>query len=356
MRQRAETAGFTTFVSGIGLSETWQRLVQRYPDQRFNRLRPDEIMQWCLPHLFGEIVAPAMLEDLLPLARSWRPDVIVYDTFDFAAPLAAAVIDITSVSHTLGVRFEGELLDLVAAAVAPLWRKHGLAPDATAGLYRHLCLDILPSALQADEPARCPGVIRGLRPVGTPPVGEEQLPMWIVSRPELPLVYMTLGTETNTDASMFRSVVDGLADLDLDLLVTVGANGDPDFVGRVPSNAQIERYVPQSLLLPRCSMVICHGGSGTTLGALAHGLPLLVLPQGADQYLMSERVRASGAGVHLAPPEVNADSVRKCVLDLLNTTEYRLAAQGVQSEIASMPAPDETVPLIEHIGERVGSR
>ena len=233
MRPRAETAGFATLPAGIDMCETWQRLVRRHPDQIYNRLAPDEIMQWYLPYLFGEIVAPAMLEDLVPLVRRWRPDVIVHDTFEFAAPLAATMHGIPSVSHTLGIRFEGEILELVAAAVAPLWRQHGLAADATAGLYRHLCLDIMPSALQAEEPARCPDVIRSLRPVGPPPIGEERLPTWMTSRRQVPLVYMTLGTETNTDVSMFRSVLDGLEDLDVEVLVTVGANGDPGFVGRV---------------------------------------------------------------------------------------------------------------------------
>jgi UDP:flavonoid glycosyltransferase YjiC (YdhE family) len=354
-RPRAETAGFATFPAGIGLSETFQRLVRRYPDQTYNRLAPDEIMQWYLPYLFGEIVAPAMLEDLVPLVRTWRPDVIVHDTFEFAAPVAAAMNGVPSVSHTLGIRFEGELLDLAAAAVAPLWRQHGLAADATAGLYRHLCLDIMPPALQAEEPARCPDVIRGLRPVGPPPIGDERLPTWMTSRRQVPLVYMTLGTETNTDVTMFRSVLDGLEDLDVDVLVTVGADGDPSFVGSVPGNAHIERYVPQSVLLPLCTVVICHGGAGTTLGTLAHGVPLLVLPQGADQYIISERVASSGAGLRLVPPEVNADSVRRCVLDLLHGTEYGRTARRVQSEIAAMPAPDETVPVIEHLGERVGA-
>ena len=172
---------------------------------------------------------------------------------------------------------------------------------------------------------------------------------------QVPLVDMTLGTETNTHVSMFRSVPDGLEDPDVDVLVTVGADADPSFAGSVPGIAHIERYVPQSLLLPLCTVVSCHGGAGTTLGALAHGVPLLVLPQGADQYIISERVTSSGAGLRLVPPEVNADSVRRCVLGLLCGTEYRRAARRVQSEIAAMSAPDETVPVIEHIGERVGA-
>ena len=62
-------------------------------------------------------------------------------------------------------------------------------------------------------------------------------------------------------------------------------------------------YVPQSLLLPKCAAVICHAGAGTVLGALAAGLPLLLLPQGADQYVVADLVAAAGAGLKLAPAE-----------------------------------------------------
>jgi UDP:flavonoid glycosyltransferase YjiC (YdhE family) len=101
----------------------------------------------------------------------------------------------------------------------------------------------------------------------------------------VPLVYMTLGTNngTNLDVSMFRSVIDGLEGMDIDVLITIGFGKDPATVGPLTSNAYVENYVPQSLLLPHCSVVICHGGPGTILNSLAQGLPLLILPQGADQ-------------------------------------------------------------------------
>ena len=100
---------------------------------------------------------------------------------------------------------------------------------------------------------------------------------------------------------MFRSVLDGLEGQPVDVLVTIGSGRDPATIGPVPGNAHVEQYVPQSPLMPECALVICHGGAGTTLGALAHGVPLLLLPQGADQYIISERVAASGAGLRLVP-------------------------------------------------------
>src|SRR5437588_1544668 len=139
LRPRTEAAGFSAFDAGIAPGAAFELLAERYPDQEYNRLNPAEILDWYPPHMFGEILAPAMLSDLEPLVRSWCPDIILHETWEFAGPIAAASAGIPSVNQTLGIRFDDRILDAVAVALAPLWRQRGLNPDSTAGLYRHLC-------------------------------------------------------------------------------------------------------------------------------------------------------------------------------------------------------------------------
>ncbi len=356
LRPRAEAAGFTAFDAGISISEAFERLAVLFPDQPYNRLAPSEILGWYLPHLFGEVLTPAMLGDLELLVQSWRPDVVLHETWEFAGPIAAASAGIPSICQTLGLRIDDRILDSVAAAVAPLWEQRGLEPDPTAGLYRSLCLDTMPPSFQRYESAKSRDVIRALRPIAEPPVPGELLPQWIEHRRNVPLVYMTLGTNngTNSDVSMFRSVIDGLDDLDVDVLITIGFGKDPSTIGPLASNVHVENYVPQSLLLPHCSAVICHGGPGTILNSLTQGLPLLILPQGADQYVMGERVLAAGVGLRLVTEDVNPSSVRANVLALLEESSYRAGAHRLKREIAAMPGPEEAVLLIEEVAAAVG--
>src|SRR6202165_5812126 len=351
LRPRVEAAGFPAFDAGIDGGVAFERLAEHYPDQEYNRLKPDEILDWYPPHLFGEILKPAMLSDLEPLVRSWHPDVILHETWEFAGPIAAASAGIPSVNQTLGIRLGDRIIDAVAHAVAPPWRQHDLAPDPTAGLYRHLCLDITPPSFQPYESARKRENMHPLRPTSMPSLPGERLPSWMENRREAPLLHMTLGTNmgTNGDISMFRSVIDGLGDLDVDVLITIGFEGDSASLGPLPENMHVEHYMPHALLLPRCSAVICHGGPGTTLSSLALGLPLLVLPQGADQYLVGDLVRASGAGLCLTPRHVDASTVRQSVLALLEEPGYRANARRLQREIAAMPGPEEAVHLIEGV-------
>jgi UDP:flavonoid glycosyltransferase YjiC (YdhE family) len=358
LRLRAEAAGFTAFEAGMAIEAAFGRLAEIYPDQPYNRLAPSEILGWYLPHLFGEVLAPAMLEDLEVVVQDWKPDVVVHETWEFAGPIVAAEAGIPSVCQTLGLRIDDTILDAVAAAVAPLWEQRCLMPDPTAGLYRSLCLDTTPANLQDHKSARNRDAMHPMRPVAEPPVPGEKLPHWIEQRRDVPLVYMTLGTNsgTNSDVSMFRSVIDGLKGLNIDVLITIGFGKDISAMGPLPENVHVENYVPQSLLLPHCSAVICHGGPGTILHSLAHGLPLLILPQGADQYVMGERVLEACVGLRLVPADVNPESVQAGVLALLEGTSCKAGAERLRREIEGMPGPDEAVHLIEEVAAAMVTR
>jgi UDP:flavonoid glycosyltransferase YjiC (YdhE family) len=109
----------------------------------------------------------------------------------------------------------------------------------------------------------------------------------------------------------------------------------------------ISSYIPQHELLPWCDAVVAHGGSGTVLGALAHGLPLLVVPQGADQWSNADTIVAAGAGQRLLRDELSTAAVRECVLALLSKPRYRQAASNIKDEIRAMPSPADALVGLE---------
>ena len=113
----------------------------------------------------------------------------------------------------------------------------------------------------------------------------------------------------------------------MNVVITLGTNGDPAALGPQPANVQVHRFVPQAQVLPLCDAVICHGGSGTMLGALAHGLPLLVLPQGADQFTNADLLAATGASRTLLPDEADPAQIRRCIVELLEDADLRAAAR-----------------------------
>jgi UDP:flavonoid glycosyltransferase YjiC (YdhE family) len=342
----AERAGLPVAPVGTELGVWWQQLAERVRGTPGAGLPPERIGRYFVPRLFAEIGAAASIDDLLGLCREWRPDLLVFDPFAFAGPLAAALLELPGVQHGLGPAPEPLTLELAADALSPLWRSFGRDVPDFAGLFDELTLNICPAALES-TPAPPGAPVHDLRPADVDPAGADRPPSCLLGLPERPTVYATLGTFSNGDFAVFRSILDGLAAEPVNLVVTVGTENDPADLGPVPANARIERYVPQASLLPYCSAVIHHAGSGTMLGALAHGLPALVIPQGADNFVNADRVVTSGAARRLLPDQVDAGAVRANLAELLVDSRYRDRAGKVAAQIAGMPAPVEVAATLQ---------
>jgi MGT family glycosyltransferase len=157
-----------------------------------------------------------------------------------------------------------------------------------------------------------------------------------------------MGTVFNTPG-LFGGIVDGLADLGVRVLVTVGPQGEPAAVGPQPDHVRVERYVPQTQVLPHCDVVVSHAGSGTALASLALGIPQLCLPQGADQFLNAAAISTAGAGLSLHPDAAAPDAIRDAVRRLLDQPSYRTAATAIGTSIAAMPSPDDVAAVLEDL-------
>ncbi|HVN51461.1 MAG TPA: nucleotide disphospho-sugar-binding domain-containing protein, partial [Acidimicrobiales bacterium] len=171
-------------------------------------------------------------------------------------------------------------------------------------------------------------------------------PQWPAEKQALPLVYVTFGTMYNQDVGVLGHVVAGLRGLPVRLIVTVGPSGDPCALGPQPPNVHVARYIPQSKVLGSASAVVSHAGSGTFLAALAHGLPQLCLPQGADQFGNARACSSAGAGLEIPPRDISADRVRAATNHLLVEPDFRARARQLADEIAQMPTPNTVAEQI----------
>jgi len=311
---------------------------KRYPE--LDDLPPLEVGDVMFGKLFGAMMAPRMLAGLAPVALEWRPDLVVADAAEFAGHIMAAELGVPSVTKGFGPLLPERRVAAAGEEVAPLWRSRGLEPRSFGGAYETLYLDIYPPGLQ---PAAAPHVPRRqlLRPVTDDGELEASSPLPLPDgRPDAPLVYVTMGTVFN-DPQPLCVVVAALRDLDVRGLVTVGPQADPAVVGAPPAHVRVERYVPQTSVLPHCDVVVSHAGSGTVLATLTLGLPQVCLPQGADQFLNAAAISSAGVGISFTPGEREADAVRDAIVRVLDDASFREAAGRVRSSIASMPSPED---------------
>ncbi len=296
---------------------------------------PDEQRPFAFSSRFAMIEAPAKLAELRDVAGEWKPRLIVHESADLAAPIVAAALGVPSVNHGFGRPVPRACFERATATTDSLWRSQGLDPEPLCGAYRGRYIDICPPSLQPEPVPDDVPVLR-LRPAEPEDVTGTSAP-WGARLPERPTVYVTLGTVFN-DLSIFRLLLDALADLDCNVIATIGRGNDPASLEPLPENALVERYIPQAQVLPHSNLIVSHGGSGSMLAALAHGLPQLLLPRGADQFDNANACRAAGAARVLMPAQLTADAVRAEMVILLNDISYGERAREIASEIAAMPS------------------
>ncbi len=135
---------------------------------------------------------------------------------------------------------------------------------------------------------------------------------------------------------------------------SVGPGGDPDAITGDRSQIEVRRFVPQGAVLDQCSLAVAHGGVGTTVGALSFGVPLVLIPMGADQAENAEQVVTSGAGRMIERAELDAGRVTTVVTEVLAADELRAAAARLRAEIAAMPPPSALVGVLEELAAAPG--
>ena len=148
---------------------------------------------------------------------------------------------------------------------------------------------------------------------------------------------MTFGTLFNSNLDLFRLGLEALADESVDVVMTVGRDQDPTELAPFPANARVEKFIPQAELLPSCSAVVHHGGAGTTFGALAHGVPQVVIPQGADNYEHAAMCESAGTAIALLPESLTPDNLAAAVRRAVSDETYAEASRRCAQEIAAMP-------------------
>ncbi|MDQ3790640.1 MAG: glycosyltransferase [Actinomycetota bacterium] len=306
---------------------------------------PDRAAMELISREFCRLAPKSYVDDLLPEFERSRPDLVVHASYNPGAGLAAKVAGIPALCHASGrVRPADDYLMVMSEDVLREYATElGLElPDTYTTYLGHPYLDICPKSLQdQDFVAACGDLRSELRPVGFNTPGE--LPAWVRDRaPSRPLVYLTLGTESdNRVLQMMRETIAGLSSLDVDVFVATPKLADE--LGTLPDNVRVERWVAQAELLPHVDLVVQHGGNGTTFGALGSGIPQLFLQNlpGPDQLLNAGMVCGAGAGERLKHEEVTAATVADAARRLLGDPECVAAAKEIARQVAEMPSPDE---------------
>ena len=338
---------------GAPKPEDWMPLLPE-----FAALRLDEGHDRMVAEFFGALDVRAMLPGLRQVADEWRPDLIVRESWEYGSTLVAEERGIPLARVGLGLAGVEDVSERAAVPAVDRARADaGLPADPDGERLRAApYLTDMPEVLE--DPAE-PSPPRTLR-FRTGDVPEPAEP------DDEPLVYVSFGSVTAGAhlplyPALYRAAIEALAPLPARILLTIGEDRDHAVLGPLPPNVTVERWVPQDEVLPHAAVVVTHGGHGSTHGALAHGVPAVVLPLFAlDQWFNAAAVARAGAGVALdgerhtrraidLPSDETLAALRPAVEHVLADPGPREGARKVAEAMRTLPPVDDAAAALEKI-------
>ncbi|MFC8846792.1 MULTISPECIES: activator-dependent family glycosyltransferase [unclassified Micromonospora] len=302
----------------------------------------------------------SMADDVVAFARSWRPDLVVWDTLN---PIGMVAAKVTGAAHArllwgldnvvwLNRKFRdrqgGQLRDdPVVCWLEPLLHRYGCDYDDEA-ITGQWTLDLVPPRM------RLPLDVRYVPLRRVAYSGAATLPDWLREPPQRPRVCLTLGVSSRTiynryDGIPMSDLFEQVADLDIELVATLN-HAQLAEVSKVPDNVRAVDYLPLRLLLPTCSAIVHHGGGGTAAAAVEQRVPHLVVPVLKwDEEVTARYLVSRGAAIAMDAEEFSVDDFRANLLRLLNEPSFQQGADALYEDMLAMPSPVETVPVLERL-------
>jgi hypothetical protein len=296
--------------------------------------------------VFGRLDAQAALPGVQATLASWRPDLVLREPCELGSLAAACAQRVPHATVAIGVRAATDAVE--AMVVDPLREL-----DDAAGLSPGTCAAAFASAPTFTS---VPPLLDGSNDEGDhrfrdgAVAAAGQLPRaW--GNPDDPLVYVSFGSVAASQARfvpLYRSVLEVLADQPVRVLLTTGPALSRSDLGPVPANACVEHWWPQAAVLAHATAVVGHGGFGTTMGAVAAGIPQVVVPLFSfDQFLNAERIAAVGAGTTVDASAGSLTDLPAALREVLHRPTYRETAMALAAEVDALPEAASMVPRLE---------
>ncbi|MFE6995595.1 nucleotide disphospho-sugar-binding domain-containing protein [Microbacterium sp. NPDC057659] len=162
-----------------------------------------------------------------------------------------------------------------------------------------------------------------------------------------PMILVSLGTLHAAGEEFFEACAAALGDLPVRVVL---ATGRGDLATALPANVLALPRVPQTDLLARADVFVTHGGMNSALEGIAAGVPLVVVPQQVEQFLIGQAFADRHAALvlreNLSGRPVPADELRVAVRTALDVPRFREAAAELAERMREEGGADRAAELI----------
>jgi len=162
-----------------------------------------------------------------------------------------------------------------------------------------------------------------------------------------PLIYASLGTIQNRLLWAFEAMAQACADLDIQLVISLGGAAEPESLGSLPGQPLVVKYAPQLELLAQAALTITHAGLNTTLESLSYGVPMVAIPITNDQPGVAARIAWTGTGEVVPLKQLTPARLQAAITQVLRAESYRHNALRLQDAIQRAGGVRRAADIVE---------
>ncbi len=339
-------------------------MIETIPDQVadleaiLEEWRPDaiasEVSMWGPTFILGELGrVPVAITSFMPCCMIPGPDAPPFGLGlpkprDFKTRLMSKAV---AVGQTfVSGKFRRRLNEIRGTYDLPPIRTTALQHLATVPLY------IIPTTPEFDYNRHdLPASVRYVGPYLWNKPAAITSPEWLPSvRRDVPWVHVTEGTVHVGEPFVLRAAAQGLANLQMEVIMTSGGARDPESInlGAVAPNLHLARWIPHSDLLPNTDVMVTTGGAGTVLAAIEARVPMVLIPTEWDKPELAQRIVEAGAGIRISPSKVNAKTIRAAVERILQEPGYKQGITRLAEAASRYGGADYAALLLEEFSNK----
>lgn len=365
-------AGLTGVLVGEDMGETLAKVAAAEPATKppaperpvqadYVKHDPYGELAYLTEHLLAPLCPTDMLDELVDFARSWRPDLVIWDALTYAGAVAARACGAAHARLLFGV--DG-YVQLRTAALRQRPDSDSLREWMQRLLDRYGCdfreddltgnwtIDTQPPWMW--KPENSSHLL--MRPLSFN--GPSIVPKWLYRAPKRRRVCITLGLshrDANVAEASAENLLGAVADLRVDVIATLSADQMAS-VSQLPDNVRVAEFVPLNVVLPTCAAIVHHGGNGASASGYEHGVPQLVVPgtYWSEKWFgpvgIANGLQEQGAGLYVADSDrLTADALRAALLRVLNEPSFTQNAARLRAEALKIPTASGIVPMVERL-------
>lgn len=321
-----------------------------------NSKQDDSSAEGMVAHDFLSL-ADKTLECVAEFYTRSAPDLVLYDTLSFAGRILARKMNIPAILVTTQFEMDGSSLEWQVESLAfrksildfneragGIFQKHGVRASNVLfhkerlNIYLYIKEYQLPGAIidaHSYYAGRCPA----------------ERPYHCVQKRRAdarPTALVSTSTTYSQKPDYYKMCGSALSSLGWRVVLSVGANNSSSHFESPHPSCEISAGEPLPSIMPYADILICLGGPVTTMEALYHGLPLVLLSHGiADGELYAERAAQLGCGIHLRGTMIDAECVKEAVLRVVDDASILSRVRELQSLVRRAPGAEEAVNRIE---------